>query len=325
MRELRALATLSKAAELGSLSSAAQAQGITPQAASKALMQLERQLGVQLLARTTRRLALTPEGQLLVDASRPALDAMTAALDAVRKASLAPLEGSLTISAPRPVVSTVLAPLVEAFSVLHPKLSLRIASLDDDAPMPEVDDEVTFSLGKPANEEIAVTPLMEIVFVHCASPSYLATHGVPASLEELVTRQAGAIPKEVRGVPDEPDSQAHGQPFLSTNDHDLQVQIVRSGRMALQLAALVAAPHIDDGSFVPLPSLGVGALELSLCHLAAPALLPQVAAFIEFARDRLEGCQDFAPTDARLFALERAATRRPRRAARRVYVEAETQ
>ena len=100
MRELRALATLSKAAELGSLSSAAQAQGITPQAASKALMQLERQLGVQLLARTTRRLALTPEGQLLVDASRPALDAMTAALDAVRKASLAPLEGSLTISAP---------------------------------------------------------------------------------------------------------------------------------------------------------------------------------------------------------------------------------
>ncbi|WP_133611139.1 LysR substrate-binding domain-containing protein [Aquabacterium commune] len=83
------------------------------------------------------------------------------------------LEGSLTISASRPVVSTVLAPLVEAFSVLHPKLSLRIASLDDDAPMPEVDDEVTFSLGKPANEEIAVTPLMEIVFVHCASPSYL--------------------------------------------------------------------------------------------------------------------------------------------------------
>jgi len=191
MRELRALATLSKAAELGSLSSAAEEQGITPQAASKALMQLERQLGVKLLARTTRRLALTPEGQVLVDASRPALEAMTAALDAVRKVALAPLEGSLTISAPRSVVSTVLAPLVEAFSVLHPKLSLRIASLDEHAPMPAVDDEVTFSLGRPADESITVIPLLEVVFIHCASPGYLAKHGVPASVEALETRQAG--------------------------------------------------------------------------------------------------------------------------------------
>jgi len=53
-------------------------------------------------------------------------------------------------------------------------------------------------------------------------------------------------------------------------------------------------------------------------------LMPQVAAFVEFARDRLEGCQDFAPTDARLMALQRAATRRPRRPARRIYVEAES-
>lgn len=325
MRELRALATLSKAAELGSLSSAAEEQGITPQAASKALMQLERQLGVKLLARTTRRLSLTPEGQVLVDASRPALEAMTAALDAVRKAALAPLEGSLTISAPRPVVSTVLAPLVEAFSVLHPKLSLRIASLDDHAPMPVVDDEVTFSLGRAANESITAIPLMEVVFIHCASPGYLAKHGAPASVEELETRQAGAVPAEVRGVHDEPDFPASGQPFLSTNDRELEVQIVRSGRMALQLATLVAMPHINDGSLVPLPSLGVGSLELSLCHLTAPMLMPQVAAFIEFARDRLEGCQDFAPTDARLIALERAATRRPRRPARRIYVEAESQ
>lgn len=76
MRELKALATLLKAAELGSLTNAADDQGITSQAASKTLALLERQLGVKLLQRTTRRLALMSEGQVPVNASRPALEAM---------------------------------------------------------------------------------------------------------------------------------------------------------------------------------------------------------------------------------------------------------
>lgn len=147
MRELRALATLLKAAELGSLTNAAADQGITPQAASKTLAQLERQLGVKLLERTTRRLALTPAGQVLVDASRPALEAMNAALDAVRKAPFKSLAGNLSIAAPRTVVSSVLAPVVDAFSALHPKLNLRVRSVDQAMPAIQGADEVCFSFG----------------------------------------------------------------------------------------------------------------------------------------------------------------------------------
>ena len=61
--ELRALATFVQAVERGSLRRAAAAQGISPQAASQALAQLEADLGVRLLHRTTRHLALTDEGQ----------------------------------------------------------------------------------------------------------------------------------------------------------------------------------------------------------------------------------------------------------------------
>lgn len=309
MRELRALATLLKAAELGSLTKAAADQDITPQAASKTLAQLERQLGVKLLERTTRRLALTPEGQVLVDASRPALEAMNAALDAVRKASLAPLTGSLTIVAPRVVVASVLAPVVEAFSAMHPKLTLRVRSVDQASPVLQGDDEVCFSFGPVLEADVTSTALMEVLVLYFASPSYLVKHGVPPSVEALVARQAGALSHEVR----EAVGGTQRTPMLSTNDDQLELQIARSGRMVMELISLLAMPCIEDGTLVPLPSLGLNATELFLCH-HNDEVLPQVGAFVEFALDRLEGSQAFAPSSARLAALERAATRRRRSA-----------
>lgn len=305
MRELRALATLLKAAELGSLTNAAADQGITPQAASKTLAQLERQLGVKLLERTTRRLALTPEGQLLVDASRPALEAMTAALDAVRKASFKPLTGNLTIAAPRMVVSSVLAPLVDAFSALHPKLTLCVRSVDQATPAIHGDDEVCFSFGPVLEPDVTSSALMEVLILYCASPGYLAKHGVPPSVEALATRQAGALAHQVREVA----GGTQPTPMLSTNDDQLELQIARSGRMAMELISLLAMPYIEDGTLVPLPSLGVNATHLFLC-CHGHEVLPQVEAFVEFVLDRLEGSQAFAPTQTRLAALERAATRR---------------
>jgi len=305
MRELRALATLLKAAELGSLTNAAVDQVITPQAASKTLAQLERQLGVKLLERTTRRLALTPEGQVLVDASRPALEAMNAALNAVRRASFKPLTGNLTIAAPRVVVSSVLAPLVDAFSALHPKLTLRVRSVDQATPVIQGDDEVCFSFGPVLEPDITSSALMEVLILYCASPSYLAKHGVPQSVEALAARQAGALAQEAR----EAVGGMQRTPMLSTNDDQLELQIARSGRMVMELISLLAMPYIEDGTLVPLPSLGFNSTTLFLCR-HGDEVLPQVGAFVEFALDRLEGSQAFAPTETRLAALERAATRR---------------
>lgn len=304
MRELRALATLLKAAELGSLTNAAADQGITPQAASKTLAQLERQLGVKLLERTTRRLALTPEGKVLVEASQPALEAMNAALDAVRKASFKPLTGNLTIAAPRMVVSSVLAPLVDAFSARHPKLTLCVKSVDQATPALHGDDEVCFSFGPVLESDVTSSALMEVLILYCASPGYLAKHGVPLSVEALAARQAGVLAHQVGDVV----GGTQRTPMLSTNDHQLELQIARSGRMAMELISLLAMPYIEDGTLVPLPSLGLNSVELFLCR-HSDEVLPQVGAFVEFALDRLEGSQAFAPSLTRLAALERAAAR----------------
>ena len=84
--ELRSISIFVRAAELGSLRKAAVAQGITPQAASQALAQLERQLGVRLFHRTTRVMSLTEEGQQFLEEARPALLSLQRAMDGATRA-----------------------------------------------------------------------------------------------------------------------------------------------------------------------------------------------------------------------------------------------
>src|SRR5256885_7379792 len=84
INELRAIATFAKAVELGSLRQAALSQGVSPQAASQAVAHLEQHLGVRLLHRTTRSLALTEEGQRFLQDTQPALAALDRALNLAR-------------------------------------------------------------------------------------------------------------------------------------------------------------------------------------------------------------------------------------------------
>ena len=85
MNEIRAVTIFARAAVLGSLRRAAVDQGISPQAASHAVMQLEKELGVRLFHRTTRKLSLTEEGERLLDSVAPALAMFATALDDARR------------------------------------------------------------------------------------------------------------------------------------------------------------------------------------------------------------------------------------------------
>jgi DNA-binding transcriptional LysR family regulator len=87
MNGIRAISTFVRAATLGSLRGAAVDQGISPQAASHAVMQLEKELGVRLFHRTTRKLSLTEEGQRLLDSAKPALAMLASALDDARRST----------------------------------------------------------------------------------------------------------------------------------------------------------------------------------------------------------------------------------------------
>ena len=86
MNEVRAISIFVRAATLGSLRRAAIDQGISPQAASHAVMQLEKALGVRVFHRTTRKLSLTEEGQRLLQNVEPALAMLASAIADARRA-----------------------------------------------------------------------------------------------------------------------------------------------------------------------------------------------------------------------------------------------
>ena len=96
INELRSISIFVTAAELGSLRKAATAMGITPQAASQALAQLERQLDVRLFHRTTRVMSLTDEGRQFLEEARPALRGLQKALEGAKRAKEA-IAGPLRI------------------------------------------------------------------------------------------------------------------------------------------------------------------------------------------------------------------------------------
>lgn len=86
INDIRAIELFTKAVELGSIRRAASVRGISAQAASKSLAVLEARLGVRLLHRTTRGIALTAEGEQFLDGAGPALAALERAVDRVRTA-----------------------------------------------------------------------------------------------------------------------------------------------------------------------------------------------------------------------------------------------
>lgn len=127
--QLAQLAVLSTVAAHRSFRSAAKELGIAPSAVSHAISTLEESLGVRLLARTTRSVAPTEEGLLLLERLRPALEEIDVALAAVVEAKGQP-SGNLRITAPRFAADLLIAPRLGAFLGLYPEITLEIADED---------------------------------------------------------------------------------------------------------------------------------------------------------------------------------------------------
>lgn len=127
--QLAQLAVLSTVAAHRSFRAAAKELGIAPSAVSHAISTLEESLGVRLLARTTRSVAPTEEGLLLLERLRPALEEIDVALAAVVEAKGKP-SGNLRITAPRFAADLLIAPRLGAFLGLYPDITLEIADED---------------------------------------------------------------------------------------------------------------------------------------------------------------------------------------------------
>jgi len=294
--ELRAITTFIKAAELGSLRQAAVAQGITPQAASQALTQLEAHLGVRLFHRTTRRLSLTEEGERFLGAAAPGLQALQRALHGARQGRDA-IAGPLRITASRSLMLPVLWPVLEEFCARHPDVEPDV-QLDDrisDWVADRVD--VGFRAGTPPGEGLIARHLLPLQLIVCAAPAYIARHGAPQSIDELAQHRCSGFRHPSTGKPmpweflvgDEIVGRDVASIFM-TNDVELEANAVVAGQCIGQLVGATAAPLIRSGQLVPLLTQHVCAhLGLYLYYGSRVAQPARVRAFIDLVVERVVG------------------------------------
>lgn len=168
----------------GSFSQAAVEAGMTPQAVSKAVRQLEEDLGVRLFHRSTRKLSLTEEGARLSELADPGLRLLDEALDQVRN-SRRDAEGMIRVSAPTSVGNLLLMPLIQEFQEHYPNIHFDFL-LDDrftDLVAERVD--VGFRTGKEPQRNLVARRLGDIILQIYAAPSYLEKYGKPKNLDEL--------------------------------------------------------------------------------------------------------------------------------------------
>nr|WP_153470325.1 LysR family transcriptional regulator [Rhodocyclus gracilis] len=298
-----------KAVELGSLRKAAAAQGMSPQAASQALSQLEQRLGVRLLHRTTRSISPTDEGQQLLEATQPALAMLERALQRVRSAK-DEIAGPLHIAAPRSGFVPVIWPVLNAFCEQYPEIQPDL-HLDDHISNWVLERaDVGFRIGAPPEEGLIARKLFPIQLIICASPAYLERHGLPLRLEDLAAHRCSVFRHPATGKVYPWYVKVDGElvsrdlpPAISTNDIELELRAVLDGQVVGQLSAISAVPHIRAGRLRPLLLQHMTAhMGVYLYYGSRRAQPARVRRFIEFALDQLSNQTEFVLTDSELQA-----------------------
>lgn len=175
-----------RAADLGSLSAAARVMDLSPAVASAGLKRIEAQLGARLLARSTRSLRLTAEGQGFLDYARTALSSLDEGRRLLARGQ-DQVSGVLQLSAPSDFGRNLLLPWLDAFQREHPQLTVRLLLGDRIADLFRQPVDIALRYGEPEDSSLVALPVAtDNRRVLCASPDYLARRGEPRQLEHLL-------------------------------------------------------------------------------------------------------------------------------------------
>lgn len=195
MGQFRQISTFVEVVARGSLSAAARAEGIAPAMIGRRLDALEARLGVKLLQRTTRKLALTDEGTAFLEDCQRILAELEEAESAVAERS-ARATGHLMISAPAGFGRQHVAPLLPSFLAEHQDLTTTLNMTDRVTDIVGEGIDVAIRIASLADSSLVSVKLADNERVVVAAPSYLKRHGTPETLADLARHNCLAISSE---------------------------------------------------------------------------------------------------------------------------------
>ncbi|HEX3852097.1 MAG TPA: LysR family transcriptional regulator [Polyangiaceae bacterium] len=308
------LLAFAKAAEAKSLTRAAAELGIPRATLGKRLARLETRLGVRLLRRTTRSLALTDAGEIFYRQARIVLDAVSQAEASIRRPGDA-ISGDLRVSLPpmtQPRFLDTIAEFVEAYPQvrLHVLFSSRMVDLRREGY------DVALRAAAQLEPGLVARTIARTSLVGVASPRYLAERGEPKKLSDL--RRHRCLMGFARGeLPQAHWASGRSKVSLdgafSSNSPELLCRLSARGQGIALVPAVVAAGYLERGELVPvLPHLLRIEGRVALVYPERDLVPAQVRAFIDWMAARMPPFfqSDLAPGEQS--SEGRSATRRPR-------------
>lgn len=194
---LRAMATLVRVVEAGSLSAAARDLGVSQPAVSQQVLALERHLNVRLINRTTRQMTLTDAGAQYCQKAQAVLEAVHEARETA--AGLATnLTGHLRVHAPSGFGQSHVADIAIAFQQRNPDVTIELILTDQFADLTAQAVDVAIRFGSLASSTLVARRLGAMRRIIVASPDYIAEHGCPETPDAL----ARHVQVQFNGAPD---------------------------------------------------------------------------------------------------------------------------
>ncbi|HEY5803932.1 MAG TPA: LysR family transcriptional regulator [Lysobacter sp.] len=170
--------------DLGSISAAARSLDLSVAVASQRLKRLERDLGVRLLHRTTRRLHATPEGAALAEQGRALVEDLEALTSGLGLGG-SEIAGTLRVTTSASFGRLYVSPLVPEFLERHPRVRLSLNLNDQMVDLVSSGFDLAIRIGELADSNLVARRLAPNRRVLCASPDYLRRHGVPRTPQDL--------------------------------------------------------------------------------------------------------------------------------------------
>ena len=169
---------------LGSMAAAAQELGVTAPVVTRRLAALEARLGTRLLNRTTRRLSLTPDGELYLNDGARILEQLTALEHRLGSGSHQP-QGTLRIGATLGFGRQYIAPILSRFTEEFPQVEVQLHLSDRPINLTEQGFDLVVRFGEQADSRLTARLIAHNRRLLCAAPSYLQAHGLPMTPRDL--------------------------------------------------------------------------------------------------------------------------------------------
>jgi DNA-binding transcriptional LysR family regulator len=279
-------------ASSGSLSAAARELGLTAAAVSKRLTQMEARAGVALVNRTTRRMMLTPEGELYLEHARRILDEIDSLAELLGSAKKKP-QGLLRVNSTLGFGRSHVAPVVSRFVARFPEVSVQLQLSVTPPPLTDDTFDVCIRFGEPPDTRVVARRLAPNRRLLCAAPSYLAARGVPLTAHDLSRHNCIGIRQgdeaygvwrlsSGRGAPRKTEAvRINGT--LTTNDGEIAVKWALEGHGILMRAEWDISEYLQDGRLVQiLPDHETPNADIFAVYSQRHQMSNRIRAFVDF-------------------------------------------